>query len=250
MHKSSAKHEIIEAVVLVGGFGTRLQSVVNDRPKPMAIVAGRPFMEWILLQLREQGVKRFILCTGHKAEKIEEYFGDGHKWAVEIVYSHEQTPLGTGGAVRQALPYIKTERFLVLNGDSYCKFDLQALINQHKQKNALATLWLVLSENAQRFGAVKLDENCSVQKFQEKSKEPNKGMINAGVYLIESESIRSIPEGTKVSIETEFFNNLVGQGLYGVVGNGPFLDIGTPEAYSSAEIFLENLDLMNIKRTV
>src|SRR5579875_2916308 len=113
----------IDAVILAGGKGTRLQSVVSDRPKPLAEAAGRPFVEWLLLALRAQGVRRAVLATGPKGDMIEDCFADGARLGIKLRYAREQTPLGTGGAVRHALPYITTECVLVLNGDSFCPFE-------------------------------------------------------------------------------------------------------------------------------
>ena len=113
----------MEAVVLVGGKGTRLRSMVSDRPKPMADVLGKPFLEWILLHLKKQGIKRVFLSTGYKGEMVRDYFRDGASLGLCIGYSQEEEPLGTGGAVRKALAHLKDSIFYVLNGDSFCFFD-------------------------------------------------------------------------------------------------------------------------------
>ena len=227
-----------EAVILVGGKGCRLQSVVNDRPKPMAEVAGRPFVEWLLLALRAQGVQRAILCTGHMGEMVEAYFGDGRHLDMEIVYSRDPTPLGTAGALRHALGQICSECFLALNGDSYCRVDVERLLKAHRAHEARATLWLVRVDDCSRYGSVEIGRDGTVYAFREKSQERRSGLINTGVYLLERKLVKTIPEGRAVSIETEFFPSLIGHGLYAVVGDGPFLDIGTPEAYATAEQFL------------
>jgi NDP-sugar pyrophosphorylase family protein len=226
-----------DAMILVGGKGTRLQSIVSDRPKPMAEVAGRPFVEWLLLALRVQGVQRVIFCTGYMSEMVEAHFRDGRQWDMEVVYSRDPIPLGTAGAVRYALSQVRSDRFLVLNGDSYCRVDVSRSEEVHSTRDARATLWLVQVNDCRRYGSVVVGDNGAVQAFREKLPEKRAGLINAGVYLLEREVAESIPDGRAVSMETEFLPQLIGHGLYAVVGEGPFLDIGTPEAYAVADAF-------------
>jgi NDP-sugar pyrophosphorylase family protein len=234
----------LETMILVGGKGTRLQQVVNDRPKPMAEVAGRPFVELLLLALAAQGVKRVILCTSYMSEVVEAYFSDGKQWGMEILYSNDSVPLGTAGAVRYALDLVRSDRFLVMNGDSYCHVDICRLEQMHSTRSACATLWLVWMNDCGRYGSVEIARDGTIQAFREKLSEERSGLINAGVYLFERKTLESIPEGRAVSIEIDFLPRLIGHGLYGVVGEGPFIDIGTPEAYTKAEQFFAQ-DLFN-----
>ena len=231
----------IEAMILVGGKGTRLQSAVSDRPKPMAEVAGKPFLEWLLISLYKKGIRKVILCTGYMGEKVEAYFGDGGKWNLQLRYSHETSPLGTGGAVRNALDFIQGDRFLVLNGDSYCQFDLDLMGEKHNSKSAMATMWLVKMDDCSRYGAVVLDDKGMVKSFAEKSSVSGSGLINAGIYLLERKLIEIIAKNCMVSLEKNVFPHIVGQGLAGVVGDGVFVDIGTPESYASAEEILKSV---------
>jgi NDP-sugar pyrophosphorylase family protein len=228
----------IEAMILVGGKGTRLQRTVPDRPKPMADVGGKPFLEWLLISLYEKGIRKVILCTGYLGEMVEAYFGDGDKWNLQLYYSHETFPLGTGGAVRKALDLIQGGRFLVLNGDSYCRFDLDLMEKNHNSKSASATMWLVNMDDCSRYGTVILDDNGMVLSFSEKSLALRTGLINAGIYLLERKLIETIEKERMVSLERDIFPNIVGKGLVGVVGGGVFVDIGTPESYASAEKIL------------
>ncbi|MHC1729385.1 MAG: nucleotidyltransferase family protein [Syntrophobacteraceae bacterium] len=227
----------LEAVILVGGRGTRLRSVLSDRPKPMAPVAGKPFLEWLIATLHASGIRRVVLCTGYRSEPVRSYFGNGSKWGMEILYSHEQSPLGTAGAIANALDKVRGERFLALNGDSYCKPDFSRLYQSHLSRRAKATIWLVNREDCRRYGSVAVGSGGEVLAFREKSPEPCSGLINSGIYLLEREVAEAIPSGRAVSIETEIFPRMVGRGLYAEIGEGPFLDIGTPEAYASAEDF-------------
>ncbi len=227
----------IDAIVLAGGKGTRLQSVVSDRPKPMAEVAGRPFVEWLLLALRAQGLQRVVLATGYKGEMVASYFGDGARLGLELVYAQEEVPLGTGGAVRHALPLTTTARVLALNGDSFCPFDVGRLAAAHEARGAAATLWLVRMDDCRRYGAVETAADGRVLSFREKNPDLGAGLINAGVYLFERATLDAIPAAQPVSLESDIFPDLIGHGLYAAAGDGPFLDIGTPESYGSAEAF-------------
>ena len=230
--------EPLEAAILVGGKGTRLKSVVSDRPKPMAEVAGKPFLEWILIGLRDRGVSRIVLCSGYMPDVIEGYFGDGRVLNLELSYSVDPYPLGTGGAVRDSLEHISGSRFLVLNGDSYCDFDIETLMRTHLDSRSAATIWTARVEDAHRFGSMDVAENSSVLAFREKQVSRGPGIVNAGVYLVERDVVTAIPEGRAVSLESEVFPRLVGNGLYAVIGDAPFLDIGTPESFAVAGEFL------------
>lgn len=203
----------------------------------MAEVAGRPFVEWLVLLLRAQDVRRVVFCTGYMAEVIEAHFGDGRQMKMEFAYSRDPGVLGTAGAVRYALTQLHSDRFLVLNGDSYCDVDTKLLDAVHLASGARATLWLVRADDCSRFGSVEIGPNGAVLAFREKVTGRSPGMINAGVYLLEREVVSIVPEGREVSLEAEFFPTLIGHGLYAAVGDHPFLDIGTPEAYASAEHF-------------
>ncbi|MHB1162590.1 MAG: nucleotidyltransferase family protein, partial [Chloroflexota bacterium] len=225
----------LDAVILVGGKGTRLQSVVRDRPKPMADVAGRPFVEWLLLDLRLQGIRRAILSTGYMGRAVESYFGDGTDWDMELVYSPEPTPLGTAGALRHALKHVRTEAFFAMNGDSYCPVDLKAMAEVHSKHGAMATMWLVPMPDCSRYGSVVVGGNGVVHEFEEKPRGRGPGLVNAGMYLLDRDLVATIPAGQQISLERDFFPGLVGRGLYALIGDGPLTDIGTPESYREAQ---------------
>lgn len=228
----------LEALVLVGGLGRRLRSSIVGRPKPMAEVAGRPFLEWLILAAKERGVGRFVLCTGYLAEHVETYFGNGSKWGVSVEYSRETTPLGTGGALKLALDKTERETLLAFNGDSYCPCDLHRLLTEHSRTAAAATLWVVGVEDCSRYGAVSVADDGSVTAFREKEMVTKKGLINAGIYAIQRTILESIPVGRPVSLEHDVFPGLIGEKLHAVAGEGPFIDIGTPESYARAQDFV------------
>lgn len=233
----------VTAMILAGGLGTRLRDVLDDRPKPMAQVAGKPFLEWLIRQAYSQGVRLVVLCTGYRGNIIEEYFGDGKKWGVNLSYSRETSPLGTAGALRFAIERTRVETLLVLNGDSYCRYNLEHLLTAHKSRKASATLWVVPVAERLRYGAVEITPEGSVRSFVEKGVNAERGYINAGVYLLRRDLIASIPKDIKLSLETEVLPSLVGRGLYAVRGEGPFIDIGTPESFAIASSFMKNEQL-------
>src|SRR5579883_924684 len=228
----------LEAVILVGGQGTRLRPVVSDRPKPMAVVAGRPFVENWVMALKTQDVRRIIFSTGYLGDRVNEYFGTGDRWGLEIAYSQETRPLGTGGAVRQAFEHLRGDRGLVLNGDSYCRFDLTALYDIHCHRTAAATLLLAPVDDCSRYGSVIIAPDGAVKAFREKQPDQAPGLVNAGVYILERSAVETMPLGHPRSLETEFFPQLIGHGLYAMAGTSALLDIGTPAAYASAAAFL------------
>lgn len=227
----------ITAFILTGGLGTRLRPVTGDLPKVLAPVAGRPFLEYLLCYLRNQGVSDIVLCTGYGAEEIRNYFMDGSPYGITIRYSREEHTMGTGGAIKYAEPLIVGERLLVLNGDSLVRFDLNRLLGMHLRKDARASMVLVRVPDKKRFGSVSVSADGQVTAFNEKSGNGS-GLINAGIYLLERDVLSFIPPNQKISIEYDVFPNLIGRRLYGQVADGPFIDIGTPESYRDAQAVL------------
>ena len=228
---------MIDAVILCGGQGQRLRPVLRDRPKPLAEVGGRPFLEWLLLALRTAGVRHSVLATGYMGEAIERALGNGRRFDLELTYSHEPEPLGTAGALRLAAGHARSSPVLVLNGDSYCRFQLDRMLAVHRERHAAATLWLQREADAGRFGSVEVDGDGKIVRFLEKADDPA-ALISCGVYLVERAVIDTIPTGRAVSLERDVFPGLAGHDLYGVVGSGTFLDIGTPQALAKADNLL------------
>lgn len=231
---------IHEALILAGGKGTRLKDVAPGVPKPLLPVAGRAFIEWLIISLRSRGCSRVVLSVGYRAEQIVDHFS-GVDLGLEMVISPEDTPLGTGGALRLALPHLEGNRFLVLNGDSICPFSIQKMEEVHTRHQARATLWLVGVPDASRFGEVVADPDGRVLAFREKKARPccaKPRFISAGVYVVERVWAQSIPRQRSISLETELFPLLINDGLWSVSGKGPFLDIGTPESLARADDFL------------
>jgi D-glycero-alpha-D-manno-heptose 1-phosphate guanylyltransferase len=221
----------LTAALLVGGLGTRLRPVIADRPKALAELHGRPFLTYLLDHLHDQGVRDAVLCTGHLADMIEETLGDRYR-SVRLRYSRELDPLGTGGALRLALPGLASDPVLVLNGDSFIPFDLAAHLRFFSERRAEAAMLLARVEDVRRFGQVATDDQDRVTRFVEKGSQTISNWINAGVYLLRRRILRAIPPDVPHSLEREILPALVGKGLFGQPHDGEFIDIGTPESFS------------------
>ena len=232
----------IPALLLVGGKGTRLRSVVSSAPKPMAAVGEQSFLELLVRQLRSQGIRRLVMCSGYLAEQIEEKFGDGRAWDVSITYSREQQPMGTGGAVKLAQSHLANEsEFVVMNGDSFLEADFTQLVGFHRERKALASLAVVPVEDAGRYGTVCVDTNRRVSGFTEKTGAGAPGLINAGVYVFNPSIFNHIPEGP-ASLEKDVFPRVLDRGVYALEQHGIFIDIGTPEDYARAQVLCGQLN--------
>ena len=230
----------ITAVILAGGTGTRLRSVVADRPKVLAPVGGKPFLAHLLDQLLEQGVQKVVLCTGYQGEQVQDYFGDSYQ-GISLNYSREDRALGTGGALLQARPLLDSDSVLVLNGDSYCRTDLQASLASHRQRCARATIVLARVGDGRRYGRVEFAADGRIERFCEKDGAPGAGWINSGIYWFERTALSNLPRREPLSLERDVLEGWVGEGLYAYPQSGPFLDIGIPEDYARAVKFMAEI---------
>jgi mannose-1-phosphate guanylyltransferase len=225
------------AILLVGGFGTRLMPLTKNTPKPMLTVAGIPVTEHQLNMAKAAGITKIVLATSYLSELFTPYFGDGSKWGMQIQYAVEETPLGTGGAIRNAAKLINSsESIVILNGDVLSSHNLSEQIRQHEANNADVTLHLTQVEDARAYGCVPTDSNGRVTAFLEKMDKPVTNQINAGCYVFNPRVLDSIPLDTVVSVERETFPLLVknGAAVYGYVENSYWVDIGTPQALMNA----------------
>lgn len=222
---------MMRCLILAGGLGTRLRSLLKDWPKPMAFVAGRPFLEYLLLYLKKYEITEIILSIAYQGDCIRNYFGHGEQWGLNIHYSYEHELRGTAGALKVARSLIREDDFLVMNGDSFFDIDLSALIRYHQTKGALATIALAIAKDITRYGNVEIDDTGKIVRFSEKRQEKRAGFINAGIYVLRRELLDLIPEGRAVSLEQEIFPRLVGKNFYGLPFQGYFVDIGVPEDY-------------------
>lgn len=228
-----------EAVLLVGGQGTRLRPLTINTPKPMLPVAGVPCTLHQIARAREAGVTRVILATSYKAEVFRDYFGDGREFGVELIYAVEEHPMGTGGAIRHVSEHLQSgpdDPVLVFNGDVLSGVDLPNLLARHQAANAAVTLYLTRVDDPRAFGLVPTDADDRVTAFLEKPKTPEEivsDQINAGCYVFRRSVIDMIPAGRPVSVERETFPKLLESNamVLGVVDDGYWLDLGTPLAF-------------------
>ena len=233
------------AFILAGGLGTRLRPIIGDLPKPLAPIAGRPFLAYQIDLLRSRGFTDLVLCTGYRHGLIEACFGDGASLGVRIRYSVESEPLGTGGALRQALAAVRPMPpacpFLVLNGDTYFDGDFARLIRDHQAAGVLCSIALVRKPEAGRYGAVTVGAGGRITRFAEKG-ESGAGLINAGVYACSPEIAGALPPVTPLSLERDVFPALARQGrLLGCALDGydMDIDIGTPEGYREFQAWIQ-----------
>jgi mannose-1-phosphate guanylyltransferase len=232
----------MDAVVLVGGYGTRLRPLTLRTPKPMLPLVDRPLLAYLFDQLAAGGVTRAILACGYLPDALVAHFGDGGETAsgLALEYVVESEPLGTAGAARLAALGRVSDTFLLLNGDILSEHDLRALVALHRARTAKATISLVQVEDPSRYGVVELEPDGTVLQFVEKPApgESPSDLVNAGAYVLEPSVLESIPQGRAVSIEREVFPGLVGHGLAALHLEGYWSDVGTPESYLGAHVRL------------
>jgi D-glycero-alpha-D-manno-heptose 1-phosphate guanylyltransferase len=236
---SEAKFSEIDVVILCGGRGERLKKVVSDRPKPMADMGGKPFLDMLMGYLQKSGFCRFILCAGYKGRMIKDHYAAKHD-SREILTLLESKPLGTGGAIKNAESAVKSSPFLAVNGDSFCPVDYRSFIEFHRDKKALYSMALVKLPENQDGGLVCVDENWKVKGFNEKARSEKAGYINAGVYLLDRKIFDAIKGGEKTSLEHDIFPRLIGEKFYGYAAGDRLTDIGTPDRYARAREDLNN----------
>lgn len=230
----------IPSLILAGGLGTRLRPVFDAGPKSIAPIAGRSFLEYLLLQIRRAGFYNVLLCVGYGANQIQELVGDGGRWGLSVRYSAELEPLGTAGAVKQAASLIDSEHFLVFNGDSFLAVDLRQLVEVHLQSGTLATVALAKVPDSARFGNVVLGGDGLIKQFAEKRAQdgntfPKLHIVNGGIYVFSKAVLGLISKPGAVSLEHEVFPTLLAKGIRGFLTDGYFIDIGLPEDFERAQ---------------
>lgn len=231
----------LPALLLVGGMGTRLRPVLSSKPKPLAPIGKIPFLELLVLQLRSQGIRRLVMCTGFQSEQIEEELGDGRKWDVTIEYSRESRPLGTAGAIKHAADLVlDASDFLVMNGDSFLEIDFHRLVRFHQERKGWAGIAVRRVADAARYGTVEVDEQSRVVCFSEKRGLSKPGLINGGIYVFKREVLQALPEGP-ASLEKDVLPGLIEHGTFALEQDGIFIDIGTPEDYARAQELYQQL---------
>lgn len=224
---------ISTAFILCGGEGIRLKPLTDDIPKTLLPINGKPILEYNIELMKRNGIKKIILGTGHLGDQIKNYFGNGEHFDVDISYSHEEQPLGTGGALKLVSKIIN-DTFIMCNGDELKDVDIRKMFDVHKQNNADITIALTSVNNPQLYG-VALLEGDRIIKFLEKPENPPTNMINSGLYILEPKIFSLIPEG-KVSIERDIFPKIAeNKKLFGFKFDGKWLPTDTPEKYHQAK---------------
>ncbi|HBL10902.1 MAG TPA: D-glycero-D-manno-heptose 1-phosphate guanosyltransferase [Cyanobacteria bacterium UBA11162] len=228
----------MDIIILAGGLGTRLRTVVKGLPKPMASVANRPFLEYLFDYLIRQDINNtFIVSVGYEYQKIINHFGDNYK-SYHLIYVVEDTPLGTGGGIKLALSQTKTEQVLIINGDTLFNANLPEMINFHFNKDADITLALKPLTNFERYNNIRLDKYYKVMEFQEKQMK-EKGYINGGIYILRKKILETFNLPDQFSFEEDFLKPYSNQiKIYGFISSNYFIDIGIPEDYKKSQIQL------------
>jgi D-glycero-alpha-D-manno-heptose 1-phosphate guanylyltransferase len=229
-----------DTVILAGGLGKRLQSVTGGGQKVLVKIGDQPFLEILMDYIASQGGRRFILCVGHGSDEVEAYFKNKYQDR-EIIFSHEESPLGTGGAIKQGARHVQTAQFLAMNGDCFCVIDYRQLIAFHQKQKAKATLAVTLMPDARDYGTIEIAPGKTIEAFKEKQPVNREAFINTGTYCFDRDVFSLVETASKFSIEYDFFPHLVNQGFYAFEVENRFIDIGTPERYSWAQEHLKAL---------
>jgi len=236
------KNAITEAVVLAGGFGTRLQHIVSDVPKPMAPINGTPFLSFLFKKLIAAGIEHVVLSTGYLHEKIESYFGDSFE-SLRISYSREEEPLGTGGAIFLAMNKTETDNVYVLNGDTLFDIDFRTLGKLHAIHDAFLSVALREEEDVSRYGSVLINKAGKITAFTEKNESQGKGLINGGIYVLNKKQFLRLEMPAKFSFEKEVLEKLYkNTSFYGLVCQAYFIDIGVPDDFRRAQVEFPKLE--------
>lgn len=226
-----AEMETIDVVILCGGLGTRLRRISGDLPKALMPFAGRPFIDFLIESLLPFGFRRFVLCVGHLREKIRPHFRERD---YEVVFSEEEEPLGTGGALKHAAPMIAGPFFLVMNGDSICPVDYWQFHAFHVHKGGILSLVLAIPQSRKDYGVIEVDDNQRVIRFREKNECRETMFINGGIYFMQRTLFDHMPDEAPFSLEYDLFPNILPLGCYGFRTDAEVIDIGTPEQYVAA----------------
>jgi mannose-1-phosphate guanylyltransferase len=234
---------VADAIVLCGGAGTRLRSVTGDAPKSLATIGDRPFLDILLNQLRRHGFEHVILAVGYQRDLIRSHF-EKRAHNVSLEYSIESTPLGTGGALRNALDFVKSESVLIMNGDSYTDAGLSGFVADHGESRADLTVLVVPIDGRVDCGLVSVDPGGRVLGFKEKQSATGMQYVNAGIYMIDKKILYQMPPNQCVSLEEQLFPRLLAEGknIRAFHHSGSCIDIGTPERYLQAQKTLANAE--------
>jgi len=235
---------MLDAVLLCGGAGLRLRSIIGDAPKGMANIGGRPFLELLIRQLYRHGFERAILAIGYGGDAIRSYFGN-QAFGLQLAYSEEPRPLGTGGALRNATDAVGSESVLIMNGDSYTDADLGELVANYHKVRTDASIVVVPADSRGDCGSVQLDENGKLAAFAEKYGPFHAPYVNAGIYVLSREILYEIPPKVELSLERELLPEWLRRGkcIKAFISSAKCIDIGTPERYWEAQDILTKVEV-------
>lgn len=227
-----------EAIILAGGAGNRLRSVVSDRPKPMADIHGRPFLEYLFDYLKKEGITRLVLSVGYLSHTIEDHFKDSYL-GMDIIYAREEVPLGTGGGIKNALRFTMSDSVFIINGDTYFPVKLQNLEDKYLATGAEMVMALYKVSDPERYGTLSISEEGKILDFGEKTQVKGEALINGGIYLASKELFNGRDLPAKFSLEQDLLGRSADSiKLYGIVCREMFIDIGIPESYREAKHLL------------
>jgi len=229
-----------DVVILAGGLGKRLKSVTGGMQKVLAQIDGKPFISLLIDYIAAQGARRFILCTGHDADSVEAALMNAHP-NLSILFSREDEPLGTGGAIKKGSFLVESDVFLALNGDCFCVIDYMRLIDFHRHHKSQATIAITKMDDARDYGTIEIDAHQHIVAFKEKQPILQQAFINTGTYCLDKNVFSLVDTPEKFSIEYDFFPHLVEKIFYGLEVDNQFIDIGTPERYAWAREHLKTL---------
>jgi NDP-sugar pyrophosphorylase family protein len=223
-----SKTGLPDLLVLCGGQGTRLRPVLSDRPKSLAMIGSRPFIDLVLEPFLRQGIRRVVLCTGHLGHQFEEWYAD-HPRPFDLIFSKEVAPQGTAGAIAQAVQWMMSDPIVVANGDSICEVDVDSLLNFHSKHRGCATVALAPADHRIDVGVVTMDVQSRISALDEKRQRRSDGACNAGIYVFNRSALALIPRFRPCSLETDWLSLLIPMGVYGFASGAPLYDIGTPD---------------------
>lgn len=233
----------VEVVILCGGKGTRISPVIGDKPKVLADINGRTFLEIFIEQLVSHGFKKIILSVGYLKDQIKDYVQKGElekQKKCKIYFSEEEISLGTGGAIKNAEKFIENDHFLVINGDTFSSVNFKDFYKYHFDKNALISMAVVNNKNSSDYGSIEINDKGEIIGFFEKKYE-GAGIISAGMYFMDKKVFNLMPEKESFSLEKDFFSKVIKNNFFGFIHNGDIIDIGTPERYEKAKNILNKI---------
>lgn len=230
----------IDVFILCGGRGKRLGEICSAVPKPMLKVARRPFLDFLLRYMAGFGFRRFILGLGYKADVVVNYFKASQEAGIEIVFSCEDVPLDTGGAVKEAKRFIQSDSFFVLNGDCVSEFNPLDFLRFHKEKRSQLSILLSKITDGRDYGEVSIDQDSRVLKFNEKPDSINACWVNSGAYIFNQEVFGFMPDSRRFSLEKDLFPAMAGKDIFGYKTSAFFIDIGTPQRYAEAASYFKS----------